>query len=376
VDELVASVTRQENDDMNAHFLGIILSFKRFSTTLDRKEGISLLQEIYTFVSEYAIPSSQPLNEKIGGNTMLATDPKQMVPNKDKAGKRKKLASEIRNNASANPSKRKKNKTCSFCKGNHYASSNLCRKKTAFQSNAVVYRSSNIADLETKIRTSALLGPPLVSNERFTKANEHIFRNPNNDRGAKHYIVHSVHPKTCNQTELYNLRYLFLVITAISPKGEILPQHKDKFICASIFFEKASRFDKIRCIFDQTGNCSEINGFQDRRNIAITRSQYQTYVPFGARLGVQPQYSWSQQSLNNFPMVQNSSFNFNNQVQQHQKDAYYDTENNFCKEPLNQQISGRQENHTQQVTTTNVDVGTSQVENDDSSFREITDDCE
>lgn len=42
VDELVARVTRQENDDMNAHFLGIILSFKRFSTTLDRKEGISL----------------------------------------------------------------------------------------------------------------------------------------------------------------------------------------------------------------------------------------------------------------------------------------------------------------------------------------------
>lgn len=75
-------------------------------------------------------------------------------------------------------------------------------------------------------------------------------------------------------------------------------------------------------------------------------------------------------------MVQNSSFNYNNQVQQHQKDAYYDTENNFCNEPLNQQISGRQENHTQQVTTTNVDVGTSQVENDDSSFREITDDCE
>ena len=67
---------------MNAHFFGNILTLKRFSTNLDKTEGISLVQEIDTFVSDYANPSSQPVNEKSGGNTMLATDPKQMVPNK------------------------------------------------------------------------------------------------------------------------------------------------------------------------------------------------------------------------------------------------------------------------------------------------------
>ena len=38
---------------MNAHFFGNILTLKRFSTSLEKTEGISLVQEIDTFVSDY-----------------------------------------------------------------------------------------------------------------------------------------------------------------------------------------------------------------------------------------------------------------------------------------------------------------------------------
>ena len=248
--------------DYARSYLGFMYGVRKIHSSSD--SIFPTTNTLENLFKDYASQFEDPVRESSRNNSedvaILPIDPPTLHPAMQRTKKRILFGQEYKSSSTT-----KRRIECSFCKGDHKSNSHKCTKRIRYQTESKEFQ--NLSDLESTIKSSALVGLS-TTNANIRPVNDQIFKLSTGSHSAKHFIIHSVHPKNDTVPNHNELRYLDLCVTGINENGDIVQSIEQQAVCASVFMDKALRFNNKRRIFDQTGMCeASSDGFRDRGSI-------------------------------------------------------------------------------------------------------------